>query len=104
MIIEMKKKEVELKFTFNSFKYMQDFDIKALDEIESKPFKIVPMLETLLMGAVNSNPKVKFTSNDVQEFLEIYVENESITELLEVLMGSLQESSFFKSLQKNPQK
>ena len=102
--IKIKNKEVELKFTFNSFKFMENFDIKAVEEIESKPFKIIPMLEVLLLGALNNNPKVKVSIVDVQEFIEGYIEDGSITELMEELMTLLQDSSFFKSLQKAKQK
>lgn len=104
MIITIKGKECELGFTFNSFKYMQEFDIKALDEIESKPFKVVPMLEMLLIGGVNHNPKVKFNMTDVELFLEDFMLEGSLPELLELLMGLLQESNFFKALQKKTEK
>lgn len=103
MMINIKGKEVELRYSFNSFKYMKDFSLQGLEEVEDKPFLIVPMLESLLMGAVNNNPKVKFTVVDVQAFLEEYMENESLTGLLEELMDKLQKSMFFKSLQRNGQ-
>ena len=102
--IKVKNKEVELKFTFNSFKYMENFDIKAVEEIESKPFKIIPMLEVLLLGACNNSPKVKVSIVDVQDFLEEFMEEGSVTELMEELMNKLQESNFFKSLQKAKKK
>jgi hypothetical protein len=104
MKISIKNKEVELKFTFNSFKYMQDFDITMTQDLETKPFRVLPLLETLLLGAVNSNPKVRFTVEDVQKFLEEYIENSdeenSLSGLIENLMELLEASSFFKSLQK----
>jgi len=81
---------------------MGDFDISALAEMESKPFKVVPVIEVLLNGAVNSNPKIRFYEKDVQAFIEGYVEaEESLADLLEFLMTSLQESTFFKALQKS---
>lgn len=104
MLINIKNKEVELKFTFNSFKYMGDFDLSALGEMEVKPFKIIPLAETLLLGAVNNNPKLRFSEFDVAEFLEEYVNGNSLPELLEELITLLQESNFFKSLQKTPVK
>jgi hypothetical protein len=104
MIITIKGKECELGFTFNSFKYMENFDVKAMDDIENKPFMVIGVLETLLMGAVNTSPKVKYSMNDVSAFIEEYIEEESITELLSDLMELLQESSFFKSLQKTTKK
>lgn len=100
MEIKFKGKDVELKFTFNSFKYMEEFDVTELENVESKPFKLIPIIEMLLMGALNNNPKVKVNYVDVQNFLEEYVEENSIADLLEQLMELLQESNFFKSLQK----
>lgn len=93
----------ELKFTFNSFKFMEDLDFSVLEEkeIQTKPFKIVPVLETLMYGAVNSNPKIVVSIDDVQVFLEEFISNDGdIVELFTDLMETLQDSSFFKSLQK----
>ena len=101
MIIKIKNTDCELGFTFNSFKYMGDFDLSALADMESKPFKVIPLIETLLLGAVNNNPKVKFSILDVQRFIEAYIEDGSLQDLLAELMKLLQESRFFKSLQKN---
>ena len=100
MNIKIKNKEYELKFTFNSFKYMEDFDLLALEDIESKPFKLIPVLETLLHGALNHNPKKVISVEFVDEFLDEFMEDGSVTELLNELMELLQESRFFKSLQK----
>lgn len=100
MEINIKKKTVELKFTFNSFKYMQDFDMGALEDIDRKPFKMIGMVESLLMGAVNSNPKFKVSLEEVSLFLEDYIAENSLNELLEELMKQLQDSNFFRSLQK----
>jgi hypothetical protein len=100
MTVKIKNKEYELKFTFNSFKYMEDFDITALQEIESKPFKIIPIISTLLYGAVNHNPKVRVRLEDVEIFLEDFIVDGDVGELLEELMTLLQDSNFFKSLQK----
>ena len=92
--------EQELKFTFNSFKYMQEFNPDEFDEIESHPFKLIPLVTMLLMGATNGSPKIKYTEDDICDFLDVYVETESLSDLMQSLMGKLQESSFFKSLQK----
>lgn len=100
MTINYKEEDIELKFSFNSFKYMRDFDMSAIQNIEAKPFEIIPLMESLLLGAMNCNPKKKFSILDVEAFLEDYIEEESITELLNELMELLQESSFFKSLQR----
>lgn len=101
MNITINGKEKELVFTFNSFKYMQDLDLSVLQEAESKPFKIVPFLETLLLGALNSNPKDKYTIDNVSMYLEDYIVEGDVTVLLEDLMKELEESNFFKSLQRN---
>lgn len=101
MELKIRGQEVEVKFTFNSFKYMEDFDLSVMEEIETKPFKLIPVVETLLVGALNNNPKVKYTPAIISEFLEEYVVENSIGDLLEELMVLLQESNFFKSLQKN---
>lgn len=104
MTIKFKGKEQELKFTFNSFKYMTDFEISVFAEVEDKPFKIIPLLEMLLLGALNSNSKVIVDIVDVQEFLEEFVEDGEIGSLLEDLMQLLQDCNFFKSLQKKTKK
>lgn len=99
--VNIKSKEYELKFTFNSFKYMEDFNIGDVGDIEKKPFKIIGILETLLFGAVNHDPKYIVKIHDVQYYLEQFVNNDGdIVTLFEELMTLLQESSFFKSLQK----
>lgn len=104
-VIKFKGKEKELKYTFNSFKYMQELDLSVLEEVESKPFKIIPLMETLLLGALNYDPKERATLVEVDKFLdEFFNEDGDIGSLLEELMGLLQESSFFKSLQKKAEK
>ena len=100
MNIKIKNKEVELKFSFNSFKYMEEFDIEELSDIEKKPFKIISMVEILLLGALNHNPKIKISKEDISIFLEDYIIENPINVLMEELMVKLQESNFFKSLQK----
>lgn len=104
MLINIKGKEKELKFTFNSFRYMQGFNLKELDEIETQPFKIINVVETLLVGALNCDQKEKFSLMDADAFLEEYIEENSLPELLDNLMSELQASSFFKSLQKETEK
>ena len=100
MIIKIKDKDVELKYTFNSFKYMEELDMSELSEIQNKPFKIISIVGILLLGAVNNSRRNKFTVIDVEEFLEEYINENSVADLLEELMKQLQESDFFKSLQK----
>lgn len=104
MLINFNDKDIELKFTFNSFKYMQDFDITDFEKIETKPFLVIPITETLLLGGLNHNPKVKHFSSEVEEYLEKYVIDNNISDLLEKLVDELQKSDFFKSLQKKSPK
>lgn len=100
MNITIAGKERELKYTFNSFKYMKNFDITELDKVEAKPFIMAEMLEILLMGAVNSNPKEVVAWVQVQDYLETYLEDGDMTVLFSSLIELLQESNFFKSLRK----
>ena len=100
MVVKCRNKEVELKYTFNSFKYMTDFSASAFEEIDDKPFKVLGILEILLLGALNHDKKVRFTTDDVDDVLESMSENGDLAGLLEHLMGILQESGFFKGLQK----
>lgn len=100
--VTINNKEYELKFTFNSFKYMQDLDLSSLEEMEKKPFMIAPLIETLLMGAVNHNAKMKVKEEDIVAYLDEFVagDENSLVDFLEELISLLQTSSFFKSLQK----
>lgn len=95
----------EPKFTFNSFKYMEEFDIDALQTLDKTPFKIIPVVEMLLLGALNSNPRTRVSLVEVDEFLDEFISGDgSLSELTEELINLLQESNFFKSLQKMPTK
>ena len=96
--------EYELKYTYNSFKYMEEFDLNEIAELENKPFRMIGTTEELLLGALNHNPKVEFGKEEIGEYIESVLEEGNIMELLEQLMELLQTSSFFKSLQKTPTK
>lgn len=100
MIVNVRGKERELKFTFNSFRYMEDFDIGELSELERKPFKIIKITESLLIGAFNHNPKDVVKQDEINEYLQDVMENGDVSELLETLMQLLEDSNFFKNLQK----
>ena len=41
MVITVGGKDYEVKYTFNSFQYMEDFDIEAFEQAEKKPFKLI---------------------------------------------------------------
>ena len=99
MEIIYKGKPVELKYTFNSFKYMQDLDLEELQTLGSTPFKVLGIVDTLMKGALNHNPRRKFDDGDVSEIIEEVMEDGDLMELLEFLLEELQESSFFKNLQ-----
>lgn len=99
MILEHKDKEYELKYTYNSFRYMQELDLGELETIERKPFKILGLTEELLFGAANNDPKRKVSITKVQEIVETRMENGELVELMERLIELLEESSFFKNLQ-----
>lgn len=100
MVVNIKGKDVELKYSFNSFKYMRDLDMGAINDIENRPFEVVPMLVVMVLGAVNNDRKVKFTEAEVEEFIEEFIKEGSISEFIAELMELLQESNFFKSLQR----
>lgn len=99
MLAKFGKKEVELKFTFNSFKYMAEFDLSELASMEYKPFKIISIASDLLLGAANCDSKVKIAPIEVERFIEEYVAENSIHTMVTELVTLLEESAFFKSLQ-----
>lgn len=104
MTVNIKGIDYELKYTYNSFRYMELFDLSALNEIDSKPFKTIGIAEDLLIGAVNSDPKNKVSLLDVQEYIASIVDSDDgdIVSLIEEMVVALQESNFFKQLQKTP--
>ena len=100
MEFRIKGKKVELKYTFNSIRYIEDLDLSLLEQLNTKPFKLVGIVQHLLLGAVNSDPKKKFTEDDVAIALEAYVKDgNSFIGLYEKLNSLLEESDFFKALQ-----
>lgn len=98
--IKLYGKEHEMKFSFNSFKYMKEFNFKDLETLEDNPFKLATMLQTLLVGALNSNPRIKVPEEQVVSYLEEFSKDGDLSDLLSELLDILQESNFFKSLQK----
>lgn len=99
MMIKIKDKDVELKFVYNSFKYMENLDLGKLDQVENKPFMLIDVTEQLLYGAVNNNPDVHISLSDVQEYVEAVMNEGSFGALYSDLLKLLEDSSFFKSLQ-----
>ena len=104
MLVKFKDKEYDLKFSFNSFNFMENFDMGELQNLDTKPFKMIGITKILLMGAFNNNPHINVTYDEVDEFLEEYIIDNNIADLLEELIGLLEDSSFFKSLQKKTKK
>lgn len=104
MKLTIKEKEYELKFTFNSFRFMEDFNFSELEEVQHKPFKLISATSQLLLGALNHNRDEYYSQDNVDELLENLLEETSIADLLNDLVNLLQDSSFFKNLQKSPKK
>jgi len=102
-MIDFNGRKFEPKFTFNSFKYMGDFDLSVLGEIENKPFKMIEIATMLLMGALNHNPKVKVSSDLVDAILENAMVEGTLGELIPQLIDELNNSDFFKKLQEKQQ-
>lgn len=100
MVIKIQGKDKELKYSFNSFRHMKDFNLRDLEDVENQPFKILDVATVLLRGALNHSPKEFVGEEVIVEFIEEYIEENSIAELIEELMSMLQDSNFFKSLQK----
>jgi len=101
MDFKVNGKDYELKYTFNSFNYMRELNFDKLNNIEKTPFEMIPMLEMMIMGGLNHNPKKKFDVASVQDAIEEYADENSIAELFPELFALLEESRFFKALQKN---
>lgn len=100
MTINVRGKDVELKYSFNSFKYLEEFDIRDLQEISVKPFKLIPLAEMLSMGALNNDPTFKVSYDEVCAIVEDIVMNGDVSGFITELTSKLQDSDFFKQLQK----
>lgn len=100
MQITVGGKEYEVKYTFNSFQYMEDFDVEVFEQAEKKPFKLISTANILLLGGLNHDPKVRYKDATVSVILQDFVkEGGSLAKLMEDMILELQESDFFKSLQ-----
>jgi len=101
MNITIGKKKYTLAFTFNSFRYMEDFDLNKINDVQSKPFMIVSILSDLFYGAINYDRKSFHDREEADELLETYLSQEGVSpvDLVESLINMLTESSFFKNLQ-----
>ncbi len=98
--IKSATKEYDATFTFNSFRYMQDFDVSVFDDIDQKPFKIIGVLDQLLSGALNYNKSIKVSHQEVEECIEYIFENGDAVDTITELMTELEGCNFFsKALQ-----
>lgn len=104
MIINVNEKDYELAFTFNSTKYLSDFDFSVMDELQQKPFKIIGLCEQLLFATLNHNPKKVVSLDVVNQHLEEVTINGELIELFENLTKLMTDSDFFKSLQAKQKK
>lgn len=105
MEFKVKGKTVELQFTFNSFRFMEDLDFGILEEAKRKPFKLISMTEQMLFGALNSDPNKKVSEVEMRKALDAHMKDgNSFLELYEHLMKLMEESDFFKSLQEDETK
>ena len=104
MIIKVGEKEYKLEFSYTSFLYMEDFNIKDLEKVEDNPFRMLTIGRKLMFGALNNNPKEVFSLEDVDVILNSLMEEINIGDLLTQLMKLLEDSSFFKSLQRKTKK
>lgn len=100
MEIKHNEEILKLEYSFNSFKFMEELNMEDLSELDIKPFKMIGIAEILLTGALNHNPKVIYNEVMINDILVNITNEGKLVELLEHLIDKLQESSFFKSLQK----
>lgn len=101
MKIKIGEVDVELRYTFNSFKYMREFDINEMNDIQNKPFKLFAVLSELFYGAVNHNPSIVISREESDTMLQEYVSSKdcNIGEFINKLFEMLTENDFFKQLQ-----
>ena len=101
MKIKIGEVDVELRYTFNSFKYMREFDINEINDIQNKPFKLFAVLSELFYGAVNHNTSIVVSKEESDTMLQEYVSSKdcNIGEFINKLFEMLTENDFFKQLQ-----
>lgn len=106
MVVKIRDKEIELKYTFNSYRYMRELDVSMMEEIERKPFLMIDFVEQLLVGALNCEPCFKVTEDEVSAYVQSVIENPEgdLMALFNELVEKLEDSDFFKQLQKTAPK
>lgn len=86
-----------LKFTFNSAKLLENFELS--DDMTKYPFKVFTVLSDLFFASMNWANDVKYTREETDSKLEIYLsEDGEPVKLLEDLMELMNKSAFFKKL------
>ena len=98
MNINYKDKEIELKFTYNSFRYMEDLDINRLEQMDSNIFSMIGVSRDLLIGAINKEPSEKYTYADVDAILEPLTDSGEIVDFFREIFELLSNSGFLSRL------
>lgn len=104
MIVKIRDKEIELKYTFNSYRHMRELNVAQMEEIGQKPFLIIDIVEQLLLGALNNEPTFLVTEDEIEVYVESVLKDGDIMELFNELVEKLEDSDFFKQLQKSAPK
>lgn len=100
MELKIGEKKFKLDYTFNSFRHMDEIDFGELENIDSKPFKIIGFTEEMLLGALNYSPNNVFSADEAAMVLNEYMDDGgNLAELVENLTKLMEESQFFKNLQ-----
>lgn len=99
MEVKVRDSVEQIKFTYNSFKYMKDFNIRSLEEISEKPFMMIQLCGQILLGGINHDRNKVYSLTDVDDIIERSVSNGTFTKMFTELVNVLTECDFFKSLQ-----
>lgn len=88
-----------LKFTFNSFKFIDDLELGT--DYSQFPLKTMTLTYKLLYGALNWARDKYYNEDDVDAIFEGYLQEDGDVQLLmKNLISMLNETNFFKALQK----
>lgn len=98
MEIKIAGKTKELRFSYNSFKYLEDFDISVVEDMEKKPFKLMRLTKELLFAACNHEKKDYIDMTFVEAYVENSFNERKLSGFFEELFSLLTESPFFPEL------
>lgn len=104
MVVKIREKDIEIKYTFNSYRHMSDLNVAQMEEIGQKPFLMIDIIKQLLLGALNNEPCFTVTEDEIMEYIESVLKEGDIMELFNELVEKLEDSDFFKQLQKTAPK